>query len=106
MTASLDDSVGPDATTLGDLIADRDGADPAERAIARERTGQLSEMLDRLSERHRLVLVWRYGLGEQRARGHAEIGAALGVGEERSRQIEREALQRLRSIAPAFRLAA
>jgi RNA polymerase primary sigma factor len=106
VTASLDDSVGPDATTLGDLIADRDGADPAERAIARERTGQLSEMLDSLPERHRLVLVWRYGLGEQRARSHTEIGASLGVGEERSRQIEREALQRLRSIAPAFRLAA
>ena len=98
--------VGPDATTLGELIADRDGADPAERAIARERSGQLWEMLDRLPERHRLVLVWRYGLGEQRARSHAEIGSSLGVGEERSRQIEREALQRLRSIAPAFRLAA
>ena len=106
VTASLDDSVGPDATTLGDLIADRDDADPAERAIARERSGQLSEMLERLPERHRLVLARRYGLGEQRARSHAEIGSSLGVGEERSRQIEREALQRLRSIAPAFRLAA
>jgi RNA polymerase primary sigma factor len=106
VTASLDDSAGPDATALRDLIADRDGVDPAERAIARERKGQLWEMLDRLPERHRLVLVWRYGLGEQRARTHAEIGSSLGVGDERSRQIEREALHRLRSIAPAFRLAA
>jgi RNA polymerase primary sigma factor len=106
VTASLDDSVGSETTTLGDLIADRDGVDPAERAIARERTGQLSEMLDRLPERHRLVLVRRYGLGGRRVRSHAEIGSSMGVGEERSRQIEREALQRLRSIAPAFRLAA
>jgi len=106
VSASLDGSVGSDATTLGDLVADRDGPDPADRVIARERTGQVWEMLDRLPERHRLVLVWRYGLGEQRARSHTEIGSSLGVGEERSRQIEREALQRLRSIAPAFRLAA
>jgi RNA polymerase primary sigma factor len=106
VSASLDDTAGPDAMTHSDLIADRDAADPAELAIARERTGQLSEMLDMLPERHRLVLIWRYGLGEQRPRSHAEIGSSLGVGDERSRQIEREGLQRLRSIAPAFRLAA
>jgi RNA polymerase primary sigma factor len=106
VTASLDDPVGPDATILSDLVADRGGADPAERAIAHERTGQLWEMLDRLPGRHRQVLVRRYGLDGQRARSHAEIGSSLGVGEERSRQIEREALHRLRSIAPAFRLAA
>ncbi len=106
VTASLDDSVRPDAPTLGDLIADRDATDPAEGAIARERTSQLKEMLDKLPERHRLVLVWRYGLGEQRPRSHAEIGSSLRVSAERCRQIEREALRRLRSIAPAFSLAA
>jgi RNA polymerase primary sigma factor len=106
VTASLDDSVGPDSPTLGDLIADRDATDPAERPIARERISQLKEMLERLPERHRLVIVWRYGLGEQRPRGYAEIGLSLGVSAERCRQIEREAIRRLRSIAPAFSLAA
>jgi RNA polymerase primary sigma factor len=106
VSASLDGPVGSDATALGELVADRDGPDPAESAIAREQTDQLREMLDRLPERHRLLLVWRYGLGGQRVRSHAEIGSLLGVGEERSRQIEREALRRLRSIASAFRLAA
>ena len=33
--------------------------------------------------------------------GHEKIGMSLGVGEERSRQIEREALHRLRTIATA-----
>jgi DNA-directed RNA polymerase sigma subunit (sigma70/sigma32) len=37
---------------------------------------------------------------------HAEIGARLGVGEERSRQLEREALHRLRSLGDGRRLAA
>jgi len=52
-----------------------------------------------LPQRHREVLIRRYGLNETRAQSHAEIGEWLGVGEERSRQIEREALHRLRSIA-------
>ena len=53
-----------------------------------------------------LVLVRRYGLGGEEPETHAEIGARLGVGEERSRQLEREALRRLRSLGDGRRLAA
>jgi len=106
VTASLEEPRGPDRLTLGELVSDAAAADPSEPAIARERSQQLLEMLGRLPERHRSVLVARYGLAGRRALEHREIGEALGIGEERSRQLEREALQRLRSIAPAFRLAA
>jgi RNA polymerase primary sigma factor len=44
------------------------------------------------------VLVGRYGLIGGRRQTHGEIGAALGVRKERSRQLEREALHRLREI--------
>jgi DNA-directed RNA polymerase sigma subunit (sigma70/sigma32) len=42
-----------------------------------------------------------------RAESHEEIGARLGVGAKRSRQLEQEALHRLRSVAsePALRAA-
>jgi DNA-directed RNA polymerase sigma subunit (sigma70/sigma32) len=40
-------------------------------------------------------------LGHEAPQSHEEIGASLGVGEERSRQLEREALHRLRTIATA-----
>jgi RNA polymerase primary sigma factor len=106
VTASLDSPVRDDETALGELIADPDGVEPSHYAIARERKGQLWAMLEKLPERHRRVLVRRYGIGAQGVSSHEEIGAALGVGAERSRQLEREAVQRLRSIAPAFRLAA
>jgi hypothetical protein len=43
----------------------------------------------------------RLGVGRVREQTHGEISAWLGVGEERSRQLEREALHRLRAIAPA-----
>jgi DNA-directed RNA polymerase sigma subunit (sigma70/sigma32) len=63
-------------------------------------------MLRRLPERHREVLVRRYGLHQTVAQSHQKIGEWLGVGEERSRQIEREALHRLRTIANASARAA
>jgi RNA polymerase primary sigma factor len=106
VTVSLDRPVGPDEAALGDLIADGDAVEPSERAIAHERTARLWDMLEKLPKRHRQVLLRRYGLGRGGVSTHEEIGAALGVGAERSRQIEREAIQRLRSIAPAFGLAA
>jgi RNA polymerase primary sigma factor len=106
VTASLDEPVGEDATPLGDLVADERAGDPFESAIARESRAEVSSMLRLLPERHREVIVRRYGLGEAVAQTHEQIGERLGVGEERSRQIEREALHRLRSIAAASARAA
>jgi len=106
VTASLDEPVGEDTTPLGDLLADDGAPDPSESVIAREDRHEVSAMLRLLPQRHRDVLIRHYGLNETRAQSHAEIGEWLGVGEERSRQIEREALHRLRSVAPAVRRAA
>lgn len=99
VTVSLDEPVGENTTPLGDLVADEGAVDPSESAIAREERREVSVMLRLLPERHREVLVRRYGLNDRRAQSHQEIGKLLGVGEERCRQIEREALRRLRSIA-------
>ncbi len=43
-------------------------------------------------------MVRRYGLAGGEAQSHAQIAAALGIGDERSRQLEREALRRLREL--------
>jgi RNA polymerase primary sigma factor len=106
VTASLDQPVGEDATPLGDLLADARAGDPFESAIARESRDEVSSMVRLLPERHREVIVRRYGLSDDGAQTHEQIGERLGVGEERSRQIEREALHRLRSIAAASARAA
>jgi RNA polymerase primary sigma factor len=106
VSASLDDPIGEDGASLRDLVADENAVDPVERAIADDDRRSVSALLRLLPARHREVLSRRYGL-EAPAESHEEIGARLGVGEERSRQIEREALHRLRSVAlgPADRAA-
>jgi RNA polymerase primary sigma factor len=106
VTASLDEPVGEDGSPLGDLIADRHAVDPWRHTHERESRRQLWSMVGTLPDRHREVLLRRYGLRGEEPETHAEIGSRLGVGEERSRQLEREALHRLRSLGDGRRLAA
>jgi RNA polymerase primary sigma factor len=106
VTASLDEPVGQDGSRLVDLIADRQAVDPWRHTDERESHRQLWSMLDTLPDRHRDVLVRRYGLAGQQPETHIQIAARLGIGKERSRQIEREALRRLRSLGDRRRLAA
>ncbi|HXD63013.1 MAG TPA: sigma factor-like helix-turn-helix DNA-binding protein [Solirubrobacteraceae bacterium] len=80
-------------------MSDIRAVDPLQSTIAGEDHRELSAMLRLLPERHRQVLVGRYGLHDHHAETHEEIGDRLGVGEERSPQLERATLHRLRSIA-------
>ena len=99
VTASLDEPIGETGTTLGELIPDDHAVDPWRQTDERESQRLVWTMVGLLPHRHREVLLRRYGLRGEEPATHAEIGARLGVGEERSRQIEREALHRLRSLA-------
>jgi RNA polymerase primary sigma factor len=99
VTASLDESTDDGAASRGELIADPGCIDPADHAAANQDRAEVWVMLRLLPERHREVLLRRYGLGRSRAQSHHEIGEWLGLGEERSRQLEREALHRLRELA-------
>jgi RNA polymerase primary sigma factor len=97
VTVSLDEPVGDALATPGELIADEGARGVAEQVEERDTRRQVWSLLPLLPERHRQVLVRRYGLGGP-AHSHEEIGAWLGVGAERSRQIERQALHGLREL--------
>jgi RNA polymerase primary sigma factor len=97
VTASLDAPTGEEGAALIDLVADPDPADPWRRLDERESRRQVWAMLKVIPPRHREVLVRRFGIAGD-AQTHAEIGAALGVSEERSRQLERQALHWLREL--------
>jgi RNA polymerase primary sigma factor len=104
--ASLDEPVGSETTTLGELIADAAQPDVPQRVEDREIRAQLLSLLRLLPARQREILLRRYGLRGDDPESHEEIGAQFGVGEERSRQIERQALHRLRAIAADAHLVA
>ena len=106
VTASLELPIGEDTASLGDLLGDERAVDPPEEAIAQESRDEVRTMLRLLPKRHREVITRRYGMNDGRAQSHEEIGEWLAVGAERSRQLEREALHRLRSIAAGLTRAA
>jgi RNA polymerase primary sigma factor len=100
VTASLDQPVAHDLALLGELIADETTPDVGRQAEQHETRRQLFAALALLPERHRQVVVRRHGLVADCVQTHKQIGASLGIGEERSRQIERQALHRLRELGP------
>jgi RNA polymerase primary sigma factor len=98
VTRSLNESVGDDGSPLADLVADSSVADAWQHMDQDESQRQVWRMLSALPARHRRVIVARYGLDGREPQPHLEIAEALGVGEERSRQLEREALHWLREL--------
>jgi len=79
-----------------DFLEDPPCKSPYERLLEADRTRLLANSLSQLSERERLVLIGRYGLSDGAEKTLKMLGAELGVCAERARQIEEEALGRLR----------
>lgn len=95
--ASLSAAVGDGDSDLEDFIADgADVADAAERALLSDAIRQL---LDHLSPREQRILRLRFGLGGEAPRTLEEVAAEFGISHERVRQLERQALRKLRPIA-------
>jgi RNA polymerase primary sigma factor len=93
---SLDTPIGDEGSQLGDFIADQAALQPEEQVSASLLREELSRTLESLTPRERRVIELRFGLGNERSRTLMEVGAELGLTKERIRQIEKEALNKLR----------
>ena len=91
--SSLDQPVsGEDtASQLGDFIADECASDTPGEVIREMESARLKEIIERLPERHRHVLIRRYGLGDSEVTTLATLSEELGISRERVRQLQREA---------------
>ena len=79
------------SSELGDLIEDERVSDTPDTVMREMETSQLKVAIERLPERHRHVLVRRYGLDERDSATLAELSDELSISRERVRQLQREA---------------
>lgn len=93
---SLDLRVGDNQDTeLGELLEDT-GPSPEDYAAQSSLRTELQSLLKELTPQQQEVLALRFGLEDGRTLTLAKIGDRLNISRERVRQIEREALTKLR----------
>ena len=103
-TASLDIKIGEDEeSTLGDLVAS--DTDLEEEYYAKELSDALSQELDKLlTAREKEVVIRRYGTTNNKPETLEQIGDSLKLTKERIRQVEKEALKKLKRSKSLFGL--
>jgi RNA polymerase nonessential primary-like sigma factor len=96
-SASLDSPLDIDAElSISDSIADEAAEDPAARLAQHEAEMLVADWVKQLTDRQRLVVERRYGLGAHEATTLERIATDLGLTRERVRQVQVEALSKLR----------
>ena len=94
---SLEKPVGEEEDSeLGEFIEDEDNPTPTDSVTQSLLAQKMDEILSTLSPREARILRLRFGLQDGRAYTLKEVGEKFGLTRERIRQIEREALHRLR----------
>lgn len=99
-TASLDTPIGyeEEGSVLGDFVEDEEAASPTKETfkelLQQELRGALKE---KLTARERRVLELRYGLDDNQPRTLDQVGEIFGISRERVRQIQKEAVEKLRN---------
>jgi RNA polymerase primary sigma factor len=85
------------ASELGDFIEDEGASDTPGEVMRDMETAGLQEAIERLPERHRYVLIRRYGLDDDEVATLAVLSDELDISRERVRQLQREAERMLAS---------
>lgn len=82
--------------TISDVLEDQHNSTPDEQVSSHDTLKHLEKLLDRIDRRAATILRLRYGLEGEDPLTLKQIGARIGLTRERVRQIEHEALKRLR----------
>ncbi|MCC6686608.1 MAG: RNA polymerase sigma factor RpoD/SigA [Fimbriimonadaceae bacterium] len=99
---SLDMRIGEgDSTTLGALLEDETSISPEDVAMANERLHELHEIMTELTDRERRVMMQRLKMDEDEELSSVRdrLAKELMISRERIRQIELQAIKKLRTVA-------
>ncbi|MBI3817784.1 MAG: sigma-70 family RNA polymerase sigma factor [Planctomycetes bacterium] len=105
MTVSIDRELDPSGEfTLRDTLADPHADDVNDAPAGPSLTNRIDEALSSLTGRERLVLELRYGLHDNHAETLEAVSQKLGVSRERVRQIQEQAIRKLKAPSQHLKL--
>jgi len=94
----LDAPIGTeDATPISETVADQNAAAPFDRILKANDVSLVLEALGKLDARESAILALRFGLRDGQTRTLEQVGEEFGVTRERIRQIQEEALLKMRA---------
>ncbi|MEO0530170.1 MAG: sigma-70 family RNA polymerase sigma factor [Planctomycetota bacterium] len=92
---------------IGGCADEVDRSDEMTESAWNHLTDSIGQMLERLDERERFIVTYRFGLDESgKKSSYSRLGERLGISKERVRQLANRALDKLREWAPEHRLEA
>lgn len=95
---SLDAPLGDEGDGLSALLENARAPQPQEELVREELERTIDALLRRLTPRQQQVLRLHYGMDDGVCHSLEEIGGRLGISKERTRQIERQAMDRLQAL--------
>jgi len=95
---SLDAPVGDDESSrVSEVVADPGASLPSDRLVQETDLALMREILAKLPERERTIVALRFGLDNDSEETLEEVGARFGLTRERIRQIQEQALKKMRA---------
>jgi RNA polymerase primary sigma factor len=88
--------VGEEECLLKQLLVNPGASSPLEDVMRTQHGNEVEKALQLLSDREKVIIKLRYGLGDYAEHTLAEIGGKFGLSRERVRQIELRVLRKLR----------
>jgi RNA polymerase primary sigma factor len=102
---SLDRALGDDdSRRFIEFLEDEAAVDPSDKLVYEDSWAGVSGLFDELTEMERDIIRWRFGLDGEDERTLKEIGQKFDLSRERIRQLQEQALTKIRAAMKARRM--